>query len=147
VVSRGLTNASGDPEQTTYRGTIKPGQMLAASAKKHTTEVYAAHGCAGLCHKGPHGTVTPCVSCHSFKWEDAGNLHSTHIPFVTGEQSQADPGNYEAGNAETACKYCHKPGGGSGGEATGGSSLSKASCWNCHLSGHDPNTPYWELPK
>gem|GEM_PF-2808378 len=143
VVSRGLTNASGDPEQTTYRGTIDPGALINASATKHKTVVLAGNGCASLCHKGSHGTVTMCVSCHSYKYSDSSNLHATHIPFVSGEQQQADPGNFEAGSSSSACKYCHRPGE-QGVKA--GSKVFQAACWNCHLSGHSPTTPYWELP-
>lgn len=143
VVSAGFTNASGNPEQTTYRGTIDPRTLISGSSTKHKTVVLAQNGCASKCHNGPHGTVTMCVSCHSYKYSDSSNLHSTHIPFVSAEQQQTDPENFEAGSSSSACKYCHK-GGDKGVPA--GNTVYKPGCWNCHLSGHNPITPYWELP-
>lgn len=137
VVSRGFTNASGDPEQTTYRGTIRPQELLASGSTKHTTEVYARYGCAGLCHRGPHGSITPCTSCHSFKGTE--NLHGTHVPFIRAEQPAADPANHDPSDPETGCKYCHPT-------ARAGA-VYRPSCWNCHLSGHNPITPYWEIPQ
>lgn len=148
VVQRGFTNASGDPEKTTYRGTIRPGELLGNGTTAHSTQNYATKGCAGQCHQGPHGAITVCVQCHSYAWTEADtndpknqNLHGTHASFVGAEQSQADPGDFEAGNNNGACIYCHS------GKTTGpGKNVYRASCWNCHLSAHNPITPYWEMP-
>ena len=136
ITSEGFTNASGDPQQTTYVGPISPAELLEAAKtdKPLHAEIFATYGCEGFCHGGPqapHGTITLCKSCHSFQFSNAEevNLHSTHVSFVEAEQPLADPAGAEAGSP--ACNYCHSSG---------------ASCWNCHLSGHDPVTRYWELP-
>lgn len=144
VTSRGFVNSSGNAAQTTYQGTIDPTRLLAGGSTLHTTEVYGKDGCAGRCHDGPHGTVTPCVECHDYSWGTPANLHSTHIPFVSGEQAAADPENFGASGGN-ACMYCHAPGTAQG--VPEGSTVYRGSCWNCHLSGHNPITPYWEMPQ
>lgn len=136
VTSQGFVNASGDPQATTYVGPISPGELLVAAQTgviQHY-DLFMTYGCNGFCHGGPeatHGTITVCKSCHSFQFSNTEetNLHSTHVSFVSAEQAAADPADAQAGYP--VCNYCHS---------------SKASCWNCHLSGHDPITPYWEIP-
>jgi hypothetical protein len=140
VTSRGFLNASGDPEQTTYRGPISPELLLANGTTKHSTVVYASSGCAGRCHQGRHGTVTPCISCHSWKWEDVTNLHGTHVSLVTAERAVANPAD---NSGQAVCMYCHKPGTNG---VRDGTTLWKRACYNCHLSGHNPVVPYWKVP-
>ncbi|MBI4728854.1 MAG: hypothetical protein HY775_05050 [Acidobacteria bacterium] len=136
VVSRGFTNSSKDPEQTTYRGTIEPGKLLAGSEEAHATdaEMYPGKGCAGRCHDGQHGTITLCIQCHNYKdFTNPQNLHDTHATLVGAEGPVADPENNPPGGSNTSCRYCH-----------GSPPLSNASCWNCHLSAHNPIVPYWK---
>lgn len=133
VVSRGFTNASLDPEQTTYRGTIRPGELLAQGQTAHSAS-FADKGCAACHDPVEHGVVKDCVECHNYKIftpdPERPTLHLTHIPFIQAEQPLADPENFD--QRTLSCNYCH------------GAPMSNASCWNCHLSGHDPVTPYWE---
>lgn len=136
VTTQGFVNASGDPEQTTYTGPISPGELLQAAQtdKPAHYNLWVTYGCNGFCHGGsdaPHGTIVVCKSCHNFQFSETDelNLHSTHVSFISAEQAAADPAASQEGSP--ACNYCHS---------------SPASCWNCHLSAHDPITPYWEIP-
>ncbi|MBI4728862.1 MAG: hypothetical protein HY775_05090 [Acidobacteria bacterium] len=135
VSQAGFTNASGDPEQTTYRGTIRAGELLAGSKTAHRG-IFQEKGCAGCHDPKVHGAIKSCIACHDFKIfadpaVNATSKHLTHIPLRTAEQPLADPENFQ--KRVLVCNYCH-----------GSTSLQNASCWNCHLSGHDPQTPYWE---
>ena len=144
-----------------YAGTISPAALLSSPSNAHA-QVYASTGCAGLCHGGPepvpagmiencewgtgeecqgtpwalHGTITNCKSCHDFDVlgvtdgnPDHARLHLLHISRLTLERPLADTAGFQAQPSSLVCDYCHS---------------SKASCWNCHLSGHNPITQYWQ---
>ncbi len=148
--------------EASYKGSIDPLYLLSqdkdvdGDGRTHQA-IYKEFGCRGFCHNPnidrddvnawaaegiapdvergqEHGQVTTCTQCHQFFSPLGGpaDLHSTHIPFIQAEQPLANSG---AAPTDTACGYCH--GTAPGAQATGGG------CYNCHLSGHRPETYYW----
>lgn len=84
-------------------------------------------GCRG-CHNllnSAHGAITECTDCHIF----SGKMHERHNRRIEETQDKNDPGN------NVSCVYCH-PGKGE---------VYRASCYNCHLSGHNPSLYYWKV--
>ncbi|MFA5890575.1 MAG: hypothetical protein WDA27_06455 [Actinomycetota bacterium] len=159
VVSDGFQNASGsvaqysgtmdalklleDPANTTKHNALYTAgtgsYTWSGDASVADGTVTAVTGC-GVCHSRAAAKqrgldrIRGCVDCHNFNLDPAksaekGNLHGTHIPFLTAEIPLADPAN----TSGSPCGYCH-------GEAN----KPNASCWNCHLSGHWPKVPYWK---
>lgn len=147
VTGTGFTNLQGNTPS--YTGSLYPYTMLTdpRNTTKHA-EIFRTQGCGG-CHSpaaarsGGWTVVRGCQSCHNFSflgW-DAGrlvrdpnpttnsNLHY-HV-IVAAEAPLSDPAN--AGRP--ACLYCH---------TFSDRQIGKASCWNCHLSGHWPQVAYWK---
>lgn len=158
----GFTNASGIKSLSQYNGPISPAELLEDGAKvtnilgnKHSSiyhgeESGKSGGCAGFCHGGsskPHGTIVNCASssCHTFE-----NLHGVHIPVVTALQPISDPASLANENQrQVVCQYCHDVPPIIGSYTTSEfpkNSVYKGSCWNCHLSGHEPVIPYFTNP-
>jgi len=84
-------------------------------------------GCTG-CHnlrEGRHGAITQCTDCHDFS---SRGIHDSHMKNIkeTAELNGMDP--------EKTCGFCHPK----------GDDLYKAGCYNCHLSGHNPEIYYWK---
>lgn len=148
VKSPGFTNAFG--ETPNYTGSIYPFALLTnpKNKTKHE-EIFRTKGCGG-CHSPQAAKdrgvkdIVGCKSCHNYSFTSDpnrlvasqntttdGNLHSTHATLVTVEIPLGDA---SAAPGTTACHYCHDvmPEGGT------------AACWNCHLSGHWPQVPYWK---
>lgn len=119
--------------------------------------IYERWGCTGFCHNPQitleaaeawggagvepsdlpmsreHGAISSCTECHRFVSPIGGaaDLHTTHMPFIQGENLLGNPN----GDAALSCTYCHGSFVGDGPQAGG--------CYNCHLSGHRPETYYW----
>lgn len=145
-----------------YNGSIQPLYLLSEAkdmdgdGRNHQT-LYQEFGCAGMCHNqattiedaeawanggapsnlsrgAVHNAVTTCTQCHRFESPINGpsDLHTTHIPFLGAENVLA------TGGVTATCGYCH-----------GTSTLPTdppaqgGGCYNCHLSGHRPETYYW----
>jgi predicted CxxxxCH...CXXCH cytochrome family protein len=126
-----------------YEGSLRPAALLA--------ETYSAHarlwreglrsvsplikvaafkpGCGG-CHaqaEESHGAIPSCLDCHSMGGADGG-VHRRHVDLVGGFQDARDP---QRPSGTGACDYCHAPDGGV-------TERSRAGCYNCHLSAHQP---------
>lgn len=147
VTSKGFTNAQGIT--ATFTGSLYPYALL--TDPKNTTkhaEIFRTQGCGGCHSQNAAKTrgwsqLRGCASCHNFSflgWDPNrfagdpdpytnGNGHY-HIA-VTAETPLSDPPN--AG--KPACIYCH---------TSSDKVIGTASCWNCHLSGHWPQVPYWK---
>ncbi|MBI4392933.1 MAG: hypothetical protein HY556_03915 [Euryarchaeota archaeon] len=164
ITQAGFPNANPTIQgSTTYRGSIDPALLLNYSkdmngnGRDHKA-IFEKFGCTSFCHNPAvtleiaeswaasgadlpknvtpsetHGNITQCTNCHRFKSPGGGasDLHSTHIPFIQAEQKAADT----RGVVKEACDYCHSAGPYPDAEAGG--------CYNCHLSGHRPETYYW----
>lgn len=163
VTSHGFPGANG--AERTYQVPVNPADLLAlpkvgsdpAVPTKHSVN-FGKNGCANCHDTEQHGVITECIQCHAFTATgsvdsaaalpgklDPGdaegsagsaafgaitlNMHATHIPFLAAEQPMNDPSS----NGQTACSYCH-----------GGEGNAKRSCWNCHLSGHNPSGIYFK---
>ncbi len=151
--------------RTVYRGPIDPATLLEKPGNPHL-ELYDDFGCTGFCHNPEmnlekaeawadnpfnssdpfgidpalnatttHGIINQCTDCHRYASPFGGpdDLHTTHIPFVQAEKPASDPGG-----PDEACNYCHDSGPYPENQSGG--------CYNCHLSGHDPETAYWGQP-
>lgn len=150
------------PIHNEYDGSINPQYLLNYSkdvdgdGRDHKA-VYEKWGCTGFCHnpsttlaaaeawgkdgKEPtgivpsliHGNISKCTTCHRFESPLGGpeDLHTTHASLIQAEKAVMDPG----GADRTSCDYCHSQGPYPQKEAGG--------CYNCHLSGHRPETYYW----
>lgn len=147
VTSGGFKNLQGNT--ATFVGSLYPYALLTdpRNTTKHA-EIFRTKGCGG-CHSKSaasargKSTLTGCKSCHNFSflgWDPARfaaepsvgtNTNGHYHIIVTAEAPLSDPAN--AG--KPACIYCHK-----NDDPVNG----KASCWNCHLSGHWPQVPYWK---
>ncbi|MFA5861324.1 MAG: hypothetical protein WDA16_06470 [Candidatus Thermoplasmatota archaeon] len=88
-----------------------------------------------------HGFINKCTDCHGFSNpafpppEGRGDLHKTHIPFIQGEKPVAD---FRQDAPKSACTYCHNDD-----KSKSGDIPVYGGCYNCHLSGHRPETYYW----
>ena len=146
VTQAGFTNVFG-PTEFKMVGSNNPGTLLLDpnNNTKHK-ELFMAEGCGG-CHSPKaafdRGAVNEagladlkgCKNCHDFKGGPTANpetnMHTLHTALLTAETFVANP--EKAGS--TACIYCH-----ASQDAVNG----KGTCWNCHLSGHWPQVPYWK---
>ena len=139
IVSEGFENSEG--AKPVYNGTIRPYEMLSAVDNAHTRLFKSgAHmykptmriaslmpGCAG-CHnvrEEGHGAVMGCLDCHRMGGY-SGVLHQYHSQAIEEEIADKDPGF-----SGPVCGYCHLRG-----EEL--DSRERATCYNCHLSGHQP---------
>ncbi|MCL5277263.1 MAG: hypothetical protein M1517_05755 [Deltaproteobacteria bacterium] len=148
VRSAGFSSNAGTTP--TYYGTLDPYTLLTSVKTAHTDIFLSGFritqddadldmrfldaGCGG-CHNwdGPrHGHVAECTDCHVFDPSIAGGLHQSHIDTIGATQSEIDP----ADSGMPACAYCH-----GFSDTTVDHTLSNASCYNCHLSGHQPMGP------
>ncbi len=165
----GFRTIEGTP---TYVGTMDPSTLLAVvkdldgDGRSHTT-IAETFGCNGFCHNPgitveaaeawggtlsgstpggvdpgltpgtQHGLISRCTDCHRYGSPFGGpdDLHTTHAPLVQAEQPFT---NMDAPVTQTACDYCHSAGPYPESPAGG--------CYNCHLSGHLPQTYYWGYP-
>lgn len=142
----------------TYTGSLRPGDLLAASTDGHATVYKSGYskaaaknkgikvgrilpGCVG-CHNtqsDKHGETPACLNCHTLGGS-SGTLHKAHVDAITKGRATIDPGN----SAASSCDYCH-------GFSSTASKLKNAACYSCHLSGHqvmDPRTAkphFWKL--
>lgn len=145
VVSTGFSSSTGTTP--TYDGTLDPFSLLTSVQTAHTGIFLAGFritqddpglairhlnpGCGG-CHNwdGPrHGHIAECTDCHVFDPSLPGGLHQSHISIISATQAQMDP----ADAGMPSCAYCH-----GFSDTTTNHVLSNASCYNCHLSGHQP---------
>ncbi len=87
-------------------------------------------GCGG-CHNissEDHGATPGCLDCHKMGAPGVAS-HDAHVKLIEVGQALYDP---EAKAASVAsCEYCHAP-------DAGETQRSRAACYNCHLSGHQP---------
>jgi hypothetical protein len=92
-------------------------------------------GCGG-CHNPQaeaHGTLTTCTGCHRFG-DQNDDLHQDHVALIAYEMDEKD---VDAAAEDLAiCAYCHA-------EPDSPLERHKASCYNCHLSGHRPSVVFW----
>jgi hypothetical protein len=137
-----------------YRGSARPDVLLAvATAHKtiwqsgfKTTSPWQkigalSPGCGG-CHHAQsekHGEVTACTACHRFGGIE-GEPHKAHVARISNSVDQNDPKRPQM----TPCAYCHD-------EGKAAQTRSNASCYNCHLSGHQPldadgKAHFWKEP-
>lgn len=107
-----------DIEPSTQHGYIGP------NSSKSATEYRASGRSVDTC-TGCHRVVSPGNSTE--------DLHGTHIAFVEAERGGADT---RSGAPTAACTYCHRT-------YPGDSAVQPGGCYNCHLSGHRPETYYW----
>lgn len=139
----GFPSLSGDAPR--YRGSLRPGVLLATADNAHgriwregarpsrlDESGYGSFrpGCGG-CHQvatEDHGHVPTCLSCHRFGGP-GGRLHRLHRDVIDANAAVVDPGLVEEGG--DPCAYCHAPDAGLG-------ARSRRTCYNCHLSGHQP---------
>lgn len=139
----GFAPAGGVPPS--WSGSPRPGALLAAADTAHSRLWregarpsdpdrfgYGAFnpGCGG-CHQvatEDHGHVPGCVDCHRFGGS-RGPLHALHVAAIAGAADRIDPGLGASGGA--FCDYCHA-------DAATPGSRARATCYNCHLSGHQP---------
>lgn len=142
VQSVGFAQLDGVPVQ--WSGLLNPWELLRRVPGAHT-ELWRSGadlqgrgagvdgirpGCGG-CHNlrsEAHGARLECTDCHLFEGEE-GALHVAHVDAITERMPALDP---QAAAAERpACTYCHP-------EADGLRPRSRAVCYGCHLSGHQP---------
>ena len=145
VLSTGFSSSTGTTP--TYDGTLDPFSLLTSVQTMHTGIFLAGFritqddpdlairhlnpGCGG-CHNwdGPrHGHIAECTDCHVFDPSVPGGLHQSHISVISATQARMDP----ADAGMPSCAYCH-----GFSDTTVNHVLSDASCYNCHLSGHQP---------
>ncbi|MFA5889905.1 MAG: hypothetical protein WDA27_02950 [Actinomycetota bacterium] len=162
VTSHGFPGTDG--VDRTYQVLVNPADLLAlpkigsdpATPTKHSVN-FGKNGCANCHDAKQHGVITECISCHAFGAGSADsaaalpgkinpddpngsadsaafgvltlNMHATHIPFLAAEQPANDPSS----QGQAPCSYCHGPEGNA-----------KRSCWNCHVSGHNPSGIYFK---
>ena len=101
-------------------------------------------GCGG-CHNVAaenHGATLGCLDCHRMGAPGQAS-HDAHVKLIEDGQAQYDPEAKAA--AVASCDYCHAP-------ETGETPRSRAACYNCHLSGHQPmdgqgRAQGWPVPK
>jgi hypothetical protein len=121
-----------------YSGSIRPEKLILSGAhsgifkkgfvgeKKGIKVQLLNPGCTG-CHnlrEGRHGAITQCTECHDFS---SFGIHDSHTETIKGT---AELNGIES---EKVCGFCHPV----------GNNLYKAGCYNCHLSGHNPELYYW----
>ncbi len=151
--------------ESAYQDSIDPLYLLSedkdmnGNGRSHQA-IYEEFGCRGFCHNPnvdrqevtawatsgvaptdelgtEHGQVTTCTQCHNIMSPLAGpeDLHATHITFLELEQPLA---NTATSPDTLVCGYCHGQAPGTPEGTSGGG------CYNCHLSGHRPETYYWQ---
>lgn len=143
LFSRGESCAGTDCHQWL---TDSPTDLLNGAPNKHTGIFHAGFhvseggdhdlaiialrpGC-GSCHNihsGDHGGLPDCNDCHLFREGVDTGLHTRHVDLIA-EQTQETRTNSDD---FTPCSYCH-------GFAADAAETFRASCYNCHLSGHQP---------
>lgn len=132
-----------------YSGPSRPHEMLTRVRTAHTSvyeEGYLSErgiatdvkvrsvraGCAG-CHSmndPRHGAIATCTDCHSLSTQNptaygsSGGLHGLHLLYVKSSKDRLGLGGTDD------CAFCHS--------FQKDEPLPKASCYNCHLSGHQP---------
>ena len=145
VQSTGFSSSTGTTP--TYYGTLDPYTLLTSVQTAHTgiylsgfritqdnPDLAIRHlsaGCGG-CHNwdGPrHGHIAECTDCHVFDPSVSNGLHQSHINIIGATQARIDPAHATL----PVCAYCH-----GFSDTTTNRTLSNASCYNCHLSGHQP---------
>jgi len=100
-------------------------------------------GCGG-CHNVAsenHGAIAGCLDCHRMGGPGSAS-HDRHTQVIEGNQAKLDPQAVVAG--APTCGWCHTP-------ASGETGRSRAACYNCHLSGHQPmnakgKAEFWITP-
>ena len=143
VTSAGFAGEGGTTP--TYTGILDPETLLLQADNAHarlffhgsrsgkeTIKIAAFNPGCGGCHNAveeSHGTILSCTYCHRFGEPEAG-LHVSHIRAIEDNRARLDP----AAAGGLSCDYCHFP------DETG-TERSKAVCYNCHLSGHQPLNP------
>lgn len=143
VMGTGFVNSSG--KTGSFSGSIRPADLLSRGKTGHSTvwkEGYGVSlprnylkvvnlkpGCTG-CHNAfsqGHGTIPRCTECHNF----SRGFHDIHIGTIQSQRGSGDPAHVTM----RVCGYCHP--------AASSQVFANAACYACHLSGHDPSTPYW----
>lgn len=85
--------------------------------------------------------VRACTACHrivspvGMPGSGGPDLHATHIAFIQIEKSFAD---LRDDAPQSACTYCHRVY-----TPDSPATAQPGGCYNCHLSGHRPETYYW----
>ncbi len=100
-------------------------------------------GCGG-CHNVAsenHGAIAGCLDCHRMGGPGSAS-HDKHTKLIADNQAKLDPQAVTAGTP--TCGWCHTPDSGETGR-------SRAACYNCHLSGHQPmdakgKAQFWVVP-